>query len=392
MEDFNEILDEVGEETEDELQVDYLKNISDVVTWSTDWTVETIITQIEKGNIDLRPRFQRRDAWNPVKKSRFIESVIYGLPIPQIVLAENKASKGKFIIVDGKQRLLTLYQFCSTQSDKTLILAGLNNSTLNGKNKGKLSLDNEDLYNNFINQSIRSVIIKNWPSDPFLYTIFFRLNTGSLGLSPQELRLALKPGPFMDYAENFSRNDKIKRLLKLDEPDYRMRDVDLVIRYFSFKNILDTYTGNYKDFLDRTCEQLNQNWEVKKTLVEQQSREFEEGIDFSIDVFGENDVLRKWNKGRFENRINRAVFDIMLYYFSDPDLREKLKPKKVDIKEAFVGLCKTNTKFQKSLSSNTNNMIETSTRFYIWWEELSKISGETLPIADNIKQYYEQNA
>lgn len=53
-----------GAETEEELGVDYLRDLSNVLTWSTDWTVETIVNQIEKDNIDLEPRFQRRDAWN----------------------------------------------------------------------------------------------------------------------------------------------------------------------------------------------------------------------------------------------------------------------------------------------------------------------------------------
>ncbi|MGN6930399.1 DUF262 domain-containing protein, partial [Neisseria sp. P0015.S010] len=81
-----------------------------------DWTTETIIRQIEKGNIILNPDFQRRDAWNKKKKSQFIESLILGLPIPQIVLAESKDQKGKYIVLDGKQRLLSLRQFTIPKS------------------------------------------------------------------------------------------------------------------------------------------------------------------------------------------------------------------------------------------------------------------------------------
>src|SRR5436190_18534638 len=78
------------------------------VVYSADWTAETILGQLEKGNIDVKPRFQRRDAWSSSHKSRFIESLILGLPIPQIVLAE--LGKGRFIVLDGKQRLLALLQ------------------------------------------------------------------------------------------------------------------------------------------------------------------------------------------------------------------------------------------------------------------------------------------
>ncbi|MFM5890715.1 MAG: DUF262 domain-containing protein, partial [Dolichospermum sp.] len=71
----------------------------------------TILDQLIRNNIQLTPRFQRRDAWDITLKSRFIESLILGFPVPQIVLAVNRQEKGKFIVLDGKQRLLTILQF-----------------------------------------------------------------------------------------------------------------------------------------------------------------------------------------------------------------------------------------------------------------------------------------
>src|SRR5215472_16456348 len=67
------------------------------VVSATDWTTETVVSQLKRRNIQLNPRFQRRDAWRRDRKSRFIESLIVGLPIPQIVLAESKKDRGKFI-------------------------------------------------------------------------------------------------------------------------------------------------------------------------------------------------------------------------------------------------------------------------------------------------------
>lgn len=92
-------------------------SISQAVVSATDWTTETIISQINKGNIQLNPRFQRRDAWENQRKSRFIESLILGLPIPQLVLAESKERRGSYIVIDGKQRLLSIRQFAAEPSD-----------------------------------------------------------------------------------------------------------------------------------------------------------------------------------------------------------------------------------------------------------------------------------
>jgi hypothetical protein len=102
--------------------------VAGAVLAATDWTAETILTQLRRGNIDLNPRFQRRDAWRtPSRKSRFIESIILGLPIPQIVLAERQDRRGAYVVIDGKQRLLALRQFAAETDEEfeRLTLEGL---------------------------------------------------------------------------------------------------------------------------------------------------------------------------------------------------------------------------------------------------------------------------
>ena len=152
------------------------EQISNILSGSTDWTTDTIVRQIEKGNIDLSPMFQRRDAWNIGRKSLFIESLALGFPIPQIVLAQQKS--GKFIVLDGKQRLLTLMQFFG-KNDYTPFK--LKNMTilkeLNGKDYDNLA-DNDSTSNYLTkieNATIRTVVIKNWEDDSVLYQIFLRL-------------------------------------------------------------------------------------------------------------------------------------------------------------------------------------------------------------------------
>ena len=81
------------------------------VVTASDWTTETILSQLRQGNIDLTPSFQRREAWRNDRKSRYIESLFLGLPVPQIVLAERKGRRGSYIVIDGKQRLLSIRSF-----------------------------------------------------------------------------------------------------------------------------------------------------------------------------------------------------------------------------------------------------------------------------------------
>src|SRR5258706_13856409 len=93
--------------------------LGQAVVFGTDWTAATLIDQLRRGNIKLDPIFQRRDAWDMKRKSRFIESIILGLPIQQIVLAEAKDDRGSFLIIDGKQRLLSLQQFAGIDATAT---------------------------------------------------------------------------------------------------------------------------------------------------------------------------------------------------------------------------------------------------------------------------------
>src|SRR6266851_269300 len=131
------------------------------VVSGTYWTTETVVSQLKRGNIQLDPRFQRRDAWKRDRKSRFIESLIVGLPIPQIVLAESKRDRGKFIVLDGKQRLLSIMQFwgIGEGDNNAYALTGLPlRGDLNKTTFAELSTESayEADYNALCNQPIRT--------------------------------------------------------------------------------------------------------------------------------------------------------------------------------------------------------------------------------------------
>lgn len=99
------------DQQEDEDDIVKPVTFKDAVVLNADWTIETINIQIKKGNIDLQPGFQRRVAWDDTRKSRLLESIIVGMPVPNIVLAENKDHRGRFIVIDGKQRLVSISEF-----------------------------------------------------------------------------------------------------------------------------------------------------------------------------------------------------------------------------------------------------------------------------------------
>jgi hypothetical protein len=388
MKQFDQDEEKVGQENEEDLQGLSKANFSEAVLWGTDWTTETIISQLKKGNIELSPSFQRRDAWGPDRKSSFIESIILGLPIPQIILAERKDKRGAYIVIDGKQRLLSIRQYSVVDEDdefQSLKLIGLKVlDDLNGKTYKELSeqLDFSKYNNVFDNQSIRTIIIRNWPSQTFLYTVFLRLNTGSLPLSPQELRQALNPGPFTSFADNFSiESQQIKKALNIKKPDYRMRDVEVVVRYFAFKNFMVKYTGNLKEFLDNTCAELNEKWKIDNSEILLQAEELNQAIDTTYKIFGSN-AFSKFSNDEFTGIFNRPVFDLMTYYFSAPEIRNATIGKEREIVDCFIGLCLNDIEFLKSLEASTKNTSAVAKRFNEWGNGLKRTLNLNIAIPE----------
>ncbi|PKO16812.1 MAG: hypothetical protein CVU39_06235 [Chloroflexi bacterium HGW-Chloroflexi-10] len=374
-------IDEEGMESEEDLGRQESSVYSKAVIWGTDWTSETIVNQLKKKNIDLNPDFQRRDAWDQSKKSKFIESLILGLPVPPIILAERKDKKNSFLVIDGKQRLLSIMQFCAKEEEPEFIHLYLKNleilTDLNGLNYSKMiaNQDLTDLINQFDNQTIRTVVIRNWPNEKFLYTVFLRLNTGSLKLSPQELRQALHPGEFLSHISKYAENDNpVWKVIRLTKPDSRMRDIELILRYFAFKNFLEKYKNSLKDFMDYTCNTINLDWTLNSQKYIDQLNELENAITFTTKIFGEKNRFTKYIRGEYSSIFNRTIFDIMVYHFSNMELRNQLTGKEDNIKLLFEKLMTGNQKFIISVSGSTKDGDKTSARFKIFGEAIKTIA------------------
>ena len=377
-----QLVDEVelafSAEDESDLSGIQSKTIRDMVVVPTDWTVGTIIEQLRQENIDLSPRYQRRDAWTEAKKSRFIESLFLRLPVPQLVLAET--SVGSYAIIDGKQRLLSLAQFALNGFvSEPLRLSGITlRPILNGKSFSEIRDDRnlrED-FNAFYNTTIRTIVVRNWRDERLLYLLFLRLNQNSVSLSPQELRGALHPGKFVNFAELWSGNSRGMSLLFPKLPDFRMRDVEITIRFFGFQYFANEYSGNMKVFLDDTTSELNRRWNAKYREIEGRAASFDEALIAADEIFS-GQAFRKFvpETERFERRINRAILDIVAYYFSIEEVRIASLKNKETVKNAFIQLCRTDMEFVSSVEKTTKSLGATFYRFDRWRSALASALG-----------------
>lgn len=361
------------QESEDDIHLDRNK-ANDAVLFNTDWTVETIFRQIEKGNIDLDPQFQRREAWDADRKSKFIESIICSLPIPNIVLAEDRKRKGRYVVIDGKQRLFTISSFWKDEFKlKNLTIR----DDLNGYAFAQLVADKADEVSALENYPIRTIIIRNWPNEDYLYTVFYRLNSGSLPLSPQELRKALHGGKLLDFLDEFVRSSGEFKEVFGDKVDPRMRDVELALRYVAFDMFYIKYSGNLKVFLDETVRFFDANWSDENSALSQSLLRLSLALKTTSRIFGA-DAFKKWNGSKFERRVNRAIFDVMTRYFSDEKIAFLADEKAAEVIAGFKDLCQENASFRNAVERTTKSPEATSARHVLWGKRLGEIVGATL--------------
>jgi hypothetical protein len=247
-------------ETEEPEEIDSLIREYDITASPNDFNTITLFNFIESGVVKI-PAFQRNYVWDIKRASKLIESMVMGLPVPQIFLYEE--SRNSFLVIDGQQRLMSLYYFVKQRfpkKEKRIELRRIFDSNgripdeilqddqyfskfslqlpeqlprlpnrLNGLNYSTLG----DLKTTFDLRTIRNIIIKQTSppdDDSSIYEIFNRLNSGGMNLKPQEIRTSLYHSRFYDLLYRLNGDTRWRDLLGISEPDLHMKDVEVLLR------------------------------------------------------------------------------------------------------------------------------------------------------------------
>lgn len=371
-----------NKEFEEEVSV---SDPSSLVVFSRDWTVETIVRQIERGNIDLNPKFQRRHAWSDEKRSKLIESLLIGVPVPEIVLAEDRERKGAFLVIDGKQRLCAVAGFLDPKFSfwsEPRLRSLKTRSDLNSKafaDLGKGDQEGED-QRGLRNADIRCTIISNYKDVGVLYDIFYRLNAGSVPLSSQELRQVLNRGPFANFLiEATNASLPLHEVMRLSEPDARLRDAEILLRYISIVRFGKEYRGTLTTFLDDCMQRMNKGWNAgEKENAENILAEFNDGTRRLIETLPDGRVGRKFRKV-WESRFNRALYEVQVYYFSRIS-EPQFKAHKSSFVKAFEGFSDAKTEFVESIETTTKSIERYFTRYNLFSELIAGVFKESIHI------------
>lgn len=238
-------------------------------------------------NVLYIPEYQREYTWDMKRASKLIESILLGLPIPFIFVAENK--DGAWEIVDGSQRIRCIYHFVNGDYK----LEGLQSLTL----ANNLSFGDFDSsrQGKFLDTALRIIVLSEETTEDVKKDMFERINRGSDLLKSMEKRKGIYTGEFTkfiyDYVKN---NEKFNSLLKIDKwQDKRQEREELLLRFFALSEsgaYKKGISGSISDFLDKFLERKN------------------------IELITMSDIERKKEIDMYKNKIDNVV-DFIFNYF-----------------------------------------------------------------------------
>lgn len=222
--------------------IDSVVPFSETITsYGADFPVESIVRRIESGEVYV-PDFQRKYIWNNTEASRFIESLLLGLPVPGVFLA--KDFDGKHMIIDGQQRLLSIYKYVAGDFKLTGIGAIFNGM--------KFSDLPEEYKYRLMDSIIHATVVRqdnqNYENSS-IFHIFERLNTGGKELEPQEIRNCMYPGQFQLLLSDINEIDLWRSIY--GSQSLRYKDQELILRFFALYFDSENYSPPMKSFLNR---------------------------------------------------------------------------------------------------------------------------------------------
>lgn len=339
-----------------------------------DFSIYELYRKYKKQQLVLEVDFQRNTVWGPKQKCELIESILMGLPLPIFYFKQQNNST--YVVVDGKQRLSTLFEFLNNGFTlKSLKILKF----LNGK-KFKDLTDELGIYQSQLEdyQVYSHVILPPTP-DKILFDIFDRVNRGGTKLNKQEIRNALYHGRGLKMITAVTKSEEFVKATRIEhKKDSRMKGSYLVTRflafYLLFNGLLDKdgkqyeYTGDLDDLIEVTLTKLNQ------TLLE----ELEQIGKFTIkcleranDIFGKGAFRKEVNESK---PINMNIFETTLYFMALMQKNNVVVPQKV-VYEALKRTINSD-EFLDYIGNSRDNAVKVYGRFQLMEKVFEEIKND----------------
>lgn len=318
----------------------------------------SLIEQLENDEIDLQPDFQRAaDVWDNVKKSRLIESILLGLPLPSFYFSEDPRSQ-KLSIIDGLQRICAIRDFI-LKKDEPLKLEGLQFlKNFEGMTYSQLARPEVKRIKSL--KITMNTLRKGTPLD-VKYIIFQRVNTAGEPLTPQEMRHALNQGPAAEFIKELANMESFKKATNYSVKSKRMQDRDFVNRFIAFFIGYQDYMGDLDMFLNDKMGELNKMTPTQRDGIRDS---FDKAMKCCYQIF-KNDTFRKrYSVTDKRKPISKSVYDTLsvnIAWLSDEEQLMLLKKAEV-FKTGMIRLF-NDERFNFSISTGTGQKYNVDLRF-----------------------------
>ena len=269
-----------------------------ISSYGADYPADSLVNRITRGDVFV-PQFQRGFVWTSAQASRFIESLLLGLPVPGIFLFK-EPDTSKLMVVDGQQRLRTLEAFFGGILHKSeFCLRGVSSEFDGATYKSLSEEDRRRLEDSIVHAT---VFQQDDPKDDrsSIYLIFERLNTGGTPLNPQEIRSCVYRGRFNDLLDELTSDANWREIY--GKPNPRGKEQELILRFFALYERGKDYRRPMKGFLNEYMAAMR---EPSKDWINQMRSLFNKTISLASIHLG-RDAFRP------ERNLNAAATDALL--------------------------------------------------------------------------------
>jgi hypothetical protein len=307
------------------LQEEINKRRQEIRTDSYSMSIGEWISLYQNQEIDIHPDFQRFFRWSDHQKSTFIESILLGIPIPPIFVSQR--DDGVWDVVDGVQRLSTIYEFMGILKlfDEKKAPVTLQKTTYLSSLEGKKWDDPNDPENSLtqtqrllIKRAKMAVNIIEKESDEMIkYELFQRLNTGGAIATPQEVRnciLLMLNKDLYHLMRSLADYEAFKNCIALSDRLYEEQyDMELVLRFILLfdkdEEYLKNLGGDVSVFLTEKMREMAVNRELNYNQIE---RAFKTTFDLLNEVMGDDSFKRyKLQEERFLGGFLLSVYEVV---------------------------------------------------------------------------------
>lgn len=303
----------IPEEVDDEV----LPLRDPIISYGADYTLDSVRQYIKDKQITVQPSFQRKFVWDIKKASKLIESFLLGYPVPNVLLGRPQETE-LMEVIDGQQRLMSINDFFSGKFRNETVFK-LTGDDIDAQFRNKTFDDLGDVLQRKLKNAVLKAVILVYPKeDPNIkFTVFHRVNTGSIVLNQQEIRNCIFGGPLNEMLIRLNESNKKWRSQYSKKPDRRMRDVESILRffaaYFNWKNYEKPMTGFLNNFMSK-------NRDASMEILQEWTDIFTKTLDIVT-----NNVTHPFSPTGKSRVINRSMFESIMTAIARLDKEGKLK-------------------------------------------------------------------